>query len=362
MAEDRHQKTEQPTHRKQQKARQRGQVVKSPELQGALILVGGIGALNILGPWIHRQLLGRFATSLEHVAQARVAADTVPALMADWTQWSAFVLAPLLMLMAVGGIASVLWIQGGVVYSADALSPRLERLNPIEGFKRMFSGRILFNFARDIMKLTVTGFVCYVTLVDAIPTIVEQADRSLAFTLSWIGSTTTQLAIKVGSVFLVVGLMDYAYQRRQHFNDLKMSRREVKDEAKDSEGDPIVKGRIKSQQKEMARRRMMMAVPEADVVLTNPTHLAVALKYDPQSMGAPKVVAKGERLIAEKIKSIAREYGVPIVENKPLARSLFKLVPIDAEIPSNLYRAVAEILSYVYRVNKRRKREPAKGI
>ncbi len=355
MAEDRHQKTEQPTHRKQQKARDRGQVVKSPELQGSLLLLTGIGALSVLGPWIHRQLLDRFAFSFHNVAQARVGRDTVPAMVADWTQWSAFVVTPMMVLVALGGIASVLWIQGGFVYSTEALSPKLERLNPIEGFKRMFSGRLLFNFARDILKLAITGLVCYVTLAEAIPTIVERADRTLAETLSWIGSTTVELAMKVGAVFLVVGLMDFAYQRRSHINDLKMSRRELKDEAKESEGDPIVKGRIKSQQKELARRRMMMAVPEADVVLTNPTHLAVALKYDPESMGAPKVVAKGERLIAEKIKSIAREYGVPVVENKPLARSLFKLVPVDAEIPANLYRAVAEVLSYVYRVNKRRR-------
>jgi len=169
---------------------------------------------------------------------------------------------------------------------------------------------------------------------------------------STLGKLSLILAIKISAVLLIVALFDFAFQRFDYATNLKMTKQEVREEMKDTEGNPVLKSRIRQVQREMARRRMMSEIPTADVVVTNPTHIAVALKYDSDEMPAPMVVAKGQRLLAEKIKEIAREHNIPIIENKPLARSLFKLVDVGAYIPNDLYRAVAEILAYIYRLKE----------
>jgi flagellar biosynthetic protein FlhB len=259
----------------------------------------------------------------------------------------------MLALLLIVGIFVGVVIQGGFVFTTHPVRLNMARLNPVTGAMSLFSGRLLFSLFRDGVKVLLIGYVCYSVVKDAIVLTAEMADVHLAATLANVSDMVVSLGLKAGFVLLLLGFLDYAYMRREYYRDLKMTKQEVKDEFKQTEGDPVVRGRMRSMQLEIARRRMMQAVPQADVVLTNPTEIAVALKYEPEIMDAPKVVAKGQRLVAEKIKAIARQFGVPIVEDKFLARSLFKMAEVGEEIPYELYRAVAEVLSYVYRLKGR---------
>jgi flagellar biosynthetic protein FlhB len=296
------------------------------------------------------RMLEKFTGIFENVAETPVTSESVSSILGGWGTWTGGLLSPLLAVLLVTGLFVGALIQGGFVFSLQPLSLNLSRLNPVTGAQNMFSGKMGFGLFRDFIKVLLIGWVCYHGVREAITFTLERADVELAQMLSNISQMVVSLALKAALVLLILGIVDYAYMRRRYFQDLKMTKREVKDEFKQSEGDPLIKGRIRRLQREAAFRRMMQAVPKADVVLTNPTEIAVALKYDGETMNAPQVVAKGQRLIAEKIKALAKEFGVPVVEDRFLARSLFKSTEIGEEIPMELYRAVAEILSYVYRL------------
>jgi flagellar biosynthetic protein FlhB len=205
---------------------------------------------------------------------------------------------------------------------------------------------------RDIIKIILIAIVTYYTVAGWMPKLMTLGDATVGEYATTLGTLALILAIKISIVLLIVALFDFAFQRYDYATNLKMSKQEVKEELKETEGNPQLKGRIRQVQREMARQRMMSEIPKADVVVTNPVHLAVALKYDPKDMPSPMVVAKGQRLIAEKIKEIAKENGVPVIENRPLAQSLFKMVDVGELIPNTLYRAVAEVLAYVYRLKE----------
>ncbi len=349
MANNDQERTEQPTYRKKYKARQKGNVPKSSELRSAILILVSAMALKGLGGYFNVRLVSRFVESLGSATSVSVTAVNLPMIVESWLLWSFYLLAPLFLILSIVAIASCGATQGGFVLTTQALSLNLGKLNPIRGAKNLISATTFFNLLRDMVKIIIITFVCYGVVRDTIAIFVTHADIALCDMLSGAGGLVITLLYRSGLVLLALGLIDMAYQKRKYINDLKMSHREIKDEVKESEGDPLVKGRQRSAAQALARKRMMAAVPDADVVLTNPTEYAVALKYDPDTMSAPLVVAKGRRLIAQKIKEIAREAGVPVIENKYLARMLYRLSSIGGEVPVELYRAVAEVISFVYR-------------
>lgn len=250
----------------------------------------------------------------------------------------------------VGVIIAVLGnvLQQKWMITTKPLKPELSKLSPLNGFKKIFSVRQLFEVGKSIAMLTVIGIVVYATIKDKLGLLFTFYDITLNSALGLIGEVITDLGIRISALFLIVGALDFFYQRHKFKEDMKMSKQEVKDEFKNTEGDPQVKNQIRRKMQEASRRRMMQALPEADVVITNPTHFAVALKYEEGAGKAPMVLAKGADYLAQQIKEKARECKIEIVENKPLARILYNNVDIGAEIPSELYQAVAEVLAYVY--------------
>ena len=238
-------------------------------------------------------------------------------------------------------------IQVGWVVSTKPMQPKLSKINPLNGFKRIFSKETLMELLKSILKLGIIGVIIYTSLKDRLNDIFLLYDLTLEQAIVMAGTLIIDIGIKISFVYLVLGLADYIYQKRKFSEDMKMTKQEVKDEYKNTEGDPQIKSKQRSKMMEVSRRRMMQDVPNADVVITNPTHLAIALKYDAEIKGAPIVVAKGEDYLAARIKEIAKENGVEVVENKPLARMLYQ-VDIGAEIPPELYQPVATILSAIY--------------
>jgi flagellar biosynthetic protein FlhB len=239
-------------------------------------------------------------------------------------------------------------VQVGVVFSSYPIIPRMERINPINGLRRIFSMRSLFELAKALFKIAIISYVGYVTIKARVPELPYLSDMGIAPTIGYIANASFHIFLRTCIALVILAVIDYLYQRWDYERNLMMTLREFREELRATEGDPFMRARIRSMQREVSRRRMLQRVPEADVVLTNPVYLAVALKYEPQEHSAPFVVAKGARLIADKIKQIAVENGVPIVEDPPLTQSIYKAVDIDEEIPEEFYEAVAEILAYIY--------------
>jgi len=259
------------------------------------------------------------------------------------------ILAPILILLGLAGLLINL-AQVGLALSPESIKPQFNKFNIVKGLKRLFSTRTLFSLTRDIIKIIIIGYITYITFRGEMANYIPLADQEVGQIFIFAGHVTIKILLRAAIALLVLAILDYAYQRYDFEKNLKMTKQEIKDELKKYEGDPLIKMRIRRIQREMARARMLHEVRKADVVVTNPTHIAVALKYDAEKMPAPTVVAKGQRLLAEKIKEIAKLAGVPIVENKPLARALFEAVEIGMTVPAKLYRAVAEVLAYVYKL------------
>ncbi|PQP33194.1 flagellar biosynthesis protein FlhB, partial [Desulfobacteraceae bacterium SEEP-SAG10] len=234
--------------------------------------------------------------------------------------------------------------------SGESIIPKLSKIDPIKGFGRLFSKQGFMELFKSLIKLVVVSGIAYITVKSEMNNVAHLGEMELNSIFSYIFMVFFKIFIRCGMAMIVLVIIDYAFQKWEFENRNKMTKQEVKDEFKRTEGDPLIKSRIKSIQMEMARRRMMQAVPEADVVITNPTHIAVALKYDSSAMNAPKLLAKGAGKIAEKIKNLAEEHDIPIVENRELARNLNSLVEIGQEIPPILFQAVAEILAYIYKI------------
>jgi len=258
-------------------------------------------------------------------------------------------LAPFMAGITVIGIGANL-AQTGFLWRRDALQLDPARLDPVKGLGRLWSLRSLTESFKALLKIAAiggTGVLAVRQEMDRFPELTQYELQGLLLAVGWI---TLRAALLMACAAAVIGLLDYAYQRYEWERSLRMTKEEIKEEHRQAEGDPLLRARVRTVQKEMARRRMMAAVPTADVVVTNPTEIAVALQYKPDRMAAPAVVAKGAGFVAARIREIARQHGIPIVENKPVARTLFKLVEIGREVPADLYRAVAEILAFVYRV------------
>lgn len=341
-----------PSQRKLQLARDRGNVAKSADLtSGTLLLTAGI-ALYILGPAAFEQMLLVTRYYFGEFSALPATREYLQPLTAQAVLLTAPIVIPLmLVLMGMGILLNV--SQFGFVFSGQALQPRAERINPIKGFQRLFSLRALVELLKSIVKFIAIGAVVYWAMRDRIPEVL-----SLMHTGAWgaaIGMWTLVWAVwwRVGLAMIAIGILDFAYQRWQYLQDQRMTRQEAQEELRQLEGDPRIRQRVRQIQRQMAMRRMMAEVPEADVVITNPTTYAIALRYDAARMDAPRVVAKGMRLVADRIRDVAVENGVPIVERPELARALFRDVDIDQRIPDALFRAVAEVLAYVYAIDRR---------
>ena len=352
MAEDRSNKTEPATPKRKEEARKKGQVAISRDLSTAVILLSGIGLLAAMLPvGIHKMtdmtrqgltlsfpLAFYEGMSIEQVYEVIIHAGVTVVTLS----------LPIVMgVLVMGGGASLL--QTGLLWRANAIQPDVERISPLKGLSRLFSLRSVMELVKGLLKIAiVTGVGLWVARYDVL-----QIPGLVGFDMGTTLDVSGRLALKVGlavaGAIAVLAGFDYFYQRYEWERSLRMSKEEIKEEHKAAEGDPLIKSRVRTIQRELTKKRMMAAVKTADVVITNPTHLAVALKYDTATMGAPVVVAKGAGLVAERIRELARHHGVPVIEQKFVARTLFKLVEVGKEIPSELYRAVAEILAFVYR-------------
>lgn len=345
-------KTEKPTSRRRQKAREKGQVAKSAELASVAVLMAGLGSLYLFGGYIYHQTSDLLRHILMNAAQVRL--DTTEMGNLSLTVWVFFmkVMAPVMIAVVAAGLLANL-AQVGFLMAPQRLMPDLKKINPLSGFKRWVSLRSLVDTFKNVAKLTIVGWVAYRTVAGEWDTLPHLGDMDLAAAMVYLVGVCFRIFWRCVLAMLVLALLDWAYQKYDYEKNLKMSKQEVKDEFKQSEGDPMVKSRIRSIQREAAKKRMMGAIPQADVVVTNPTHYAVALAYRAGEMDAPQVVAKGMNRIAAKIKQVAAEAGVPIIEDKALAQSLYKQVEVGQSIPYDLYEAVATILAHVYRSKNR---------
>ncbi len=352
MAEDPEgsgEKTEEPTSRKLEKAREEGQVPKSLEIPSVFVILSSAASLYFFGFFTYKSLTGVMIDTLSFKSIPTLTKfEIINIFGANIRQFLIACLPVMIAAVVMGLIAN--FAQVGFSVSWKALEPKLSKLNPITGFKEKFSSRALVEFIKSILKITIIFTVVYLALMGEMNRILGLYDTSVAQILMVILKITFTIFLKVGIIMLIVAILDYVYQKWKFTDDQKMTKKELKDEARQTEGDPHVKARIRQLQVEAARKRMMADVPEADVVVTNPTRLAIALKYDRMVMDAPGVVAKGAGPVAANIKRIAKENNIPLVENKELARNLYKEVGIGESIPSKFFQTVAELLAYVYKL------------
>ena len=299
-----------------------------------------------------RMLTDMTRSYLENAATLRIDHNNATTLMMTATlQAGAFFMPFMLIIGSAAILANV--AQVGFKLSDYPITPRLEKLNPITGFKRMFSARALAELVKSMLKLFMVGLIAYLTIRAEFDKLVSLSNVDVWGAWAFFGKLCFTLGMRVAIAFLALGLADYGFQRYQFEQDIKMTKEEVRQELKDFEGDPQIRARIRRIRRQMAVSRMMAEVPRAAVVVTNPTSLAIALQYETESMAAPIVAAKGARLMADRIREIAAENGVPIVENVPLAQMLYKSVEVGGYIPERLYRTVAEVLAYVYQIDRR---------
>ena len=353
-------KTEEPTARRLQEARDKGQVARSQEVSHWFMILAFALIMSLLAPAAARSLLAILKGFIEQPHAIQVDAEGLGDLVGGLMFDIAVILAlPMVIIFSAAVMGS--FIQIGMVFSIEPLKPKLSKISPWAGLKRLFSSRALVEFAKGIGKLCIVGLVVFllvwpqrdvIPLVPTLPMIeFLELERGLA----------VRILFGVVAVMTVLAILDFMYQRLQHHKQLRMTKQEVKDELKQSEGDPMIKARLRQIRMERARRRMMAAVPEADVVVTNPTHYAVAMRYDADTMPAPRVTAKGIDEVARRIRQVAEKSGVPVVENPPLAQALYGSVELEAEIPPEHYKAVAEVIGYVMRLKGRLRPGQAAG-
>ncbi|MEW6426834.1 MAG: flagellar biosynthesis protein FlhB [Thermodesulfobacteriota bacterium] len=345
-------KTEEPTARRLKDARDKGDIAKSMEIPSALVLLSSILTLYGFSTFFMEQFYRMLKHYLTNLHAVPLGLGDMSALTLEGMRFSLVTAGPVMLVVLVVGLLANVG-QFGFLFTTEKLTPKLSKIDPIQGFARMFSLQMLANSVKSIMKVVIIGYVAYREIMRALPGLNPLMDQEVLQIAGFIGQVSFRIFLKAALILIVLAMFDYAFQRWEFMKKMRMTKQEMKEEAKQTEGDPHVKGRIRAIQMEMARRRMMEEVPKADVVITNPTRLAIALRYDSMSMHAPKVVAKGAGAIAQRIREVAREHGVPLVENKPLAQALFKQVKIDDYVPENLFQAVAEVLAYVYGLKRK---------
>ncbi|MBX3327404.1 MAG: flagellar biosynthesis protein FlhB [Nitrospira sp.] len=352
MADDLGDKTEPATPKRKEEARRQGQVAVSRDVSTAAVLLGGVGLLGAMLPVGLQKMteMTRQGLTLSFPGEwyRDISIDQVyTILIQTGVTVGALSLPIVLGIVALGSLATLL--QTGLLWRTTAFKLDWSRINPAKGFSRLASLRSLVELVKGLLKIAIiTGIGLWVTRHDVLR-VPELIQVELSAVLPLAGSLAFKIGLAVSGAIALLAVLDYAYQRYEWERSLRMSKQEIKEEQKAAEGDPLIKSRVRTAQRELIKKRMLAAVKTADVVITNPTHLAVALKYDTATMTAPVVVAKGAGVLAERIRELARHHSVPVVENKFVARTVFKLVDVGKEIPQDLYRAVAEILAFVYR-------------
>lgn len=345
-------RTEDPTPQRREDFRKRGQVAQTRELGSVLVLFMSLLAMWLLGRFFLQQLSDVFTKSFtEYVVTSSRQEDWFMAVKFAATR-SAFIVVPLAVLLWVVNVAATV-LQIGFLSSEEALKFDLNKIDPVAGFQKIFSLRALVEGLKAIIKMSLVGCIVYVIITGEVKTVPQLVNYDVLSLLSYIGVLFLKLFGWVGLFMIGLAGSDYFFQRWELEKKMRMTKQEIKEEVKSREGDPLVRARVRKLQRELANRRMMDDVKKADVIITNPTHIAVALQYS-KTMVAPKIIAKGAGEVAERIKQKAKEFNIPIVENKPLARTIFKTLKIGQIIPRELYTAVAEVLSYIFKLKKKR--------
>ncbi len=346
-------KTEPATEKKLQDARKEGQVAKSREIANGL---GLLALFLVLKLWVGNmgtQLLSLFSDVYNRIPEVVtfwhgfMPTNDTRIIFQNMVLETVIIIAPILLVGFVIAFVSDV-VQVGWKPTGKPMQPKFSKINPISGFKKIFSVNAVVELIKSIAKIGLIIYICYGYLKDKWELLYVLYDMPLLQALQLAAETVTDLGIRVAAVYMIIALADYIYQRVKFSNDMKMTKQEIKEEYKQQEGDPQIKGKIRQKMREVSQRRMMQELPKADVVITNPTHYAVAIKYDPEVADAPIVLAKGEDYLAARIKEVAKENKIEIVENKPLARMLYANVDVGQAVPPELYQAVAEVLAFVY--------------
>lgn len=346
-------RTEQATPRRKEEARKKGQVLRSTEVSSFAVLAASLLGLLAFGPMMASSLGRLAAHHFQNATQIDISMATLPSLTAGWMlEFARAALAPALVALVAGTGVAIL--QVGWKPSFESLEVKWERFNVVSGAARLFGKRSLFQMVRDVLKLGLIAVAAYYAINTERERFPLLIDLSAAQTASMLGAMSLRVGFKITAALMVIAAIDFAWQKWDFEKNLRMTRQEIKEETRQLEGDPQIKSRIRHIQREMSRRRMMDEVAQADVVVTNPTHLAVALKYRRDMDAAPVVVAKGADYLAARIREIAEEHGIPVIENQPLARSLYRLVKIGVEIPETLFEAAAAVLAMAYRMKDER--------
>jgi flagellar biosynthetic protein FlhB len=319
-------KTEKATPKKRQDLRKKGQVNQSRELPSILLLLALFLSMRVFGPFVYRELVATFQFFMQESLSSVDFGSSGDVMR----------------------IASYSLLQVGFMFTLEPLKPKFSKLNPLSGIKRMFSARSFFEMLKAVAKVGMVLWVAWAAISAELGTLANLMDLDFRSSIGYMANLVLDVSLKVCFALLVIAAVDFAFQYRQHEKEIRMTKQEIKEEYKQMEGSPEIKSRIRQKQREISMRRMMQEVPKADVVITNPTHLAVAIRYLPQDGDAPIVLAKGADFMAARIRDIARENGVRLVENKPLAQALYQQVEVGKPVPPELYKAVAEVLAFVY--------------
>ncbi len=342
-------KTEKATPKKRQDLRKKGQVNQSREVPATLLLLCMFLSMRLFGPFIIRETMATFSFFFAEMTASTSLEDPneIMRLFTYALLQTAKMAGPFFLIaMLIGALGSI--VQVGFMFTLDPLIPKFSKLNPFTGLKRMFSSRSLFEMLKSIGKVILVIWVAWSSISAELGNMAGLMDLDLKSIIAYMLKVTLDISIKVCFALLIIAVLDFAFQFRQHEKEIRMTKQEIKEEYKQMEGSPEIRQRIKQKQREISMRRMMQEVPKADVVITNPTHFAVAIKYDPALGEAPVVLAKGADFLAARIREIATANHVRLVENRPLAQALYSQVDIGKPVPPELYKAVAEVLAFVY--------------
>lgn len=343
------QRTEPATPKRREEARNKGQIAQSREVNTVFVLLSSLTVFYFLGKGMVINIQNLLYTLLKSSGRKEFVAEDFCSYMTFISGKLLIILLPLFAVVIISGILAQI-IQVGFLATLEPLKPSFSKINPMSGFKRLFSKKSIETLVKSVLKIFGLALCAYFAVKDEFSNISSMVNFEASELVIYAGEISFRIFKYTIGLLIVIAAADYLFIKKEYEDELKMTKEEIKQEFKQREGDPLIKSRIRSIQRELARKRMMEDVPKADVVITNPTHIAVALLYEPVKSGAPRIVAKGQGYMAERIKEIARRSSVPIVENKPLARTLFKLADVGMEVPPSLYKSVAEVLAYLYRL------------
>jgi flagellar biosynthesis protein FlhB len=360
MAETFQEKTEPATPRRREEARKQGRIGRSTDLTAAVVVMGALVLLHVMG----RSILGRLiGVTRQCLGDAEAAVDPGAAgatVLALFREFAAILLPLMLVVLVLAMLAS--FVQVGPLLTFKPMTPSLDKLNPVNGLKRMFSGRALMQLVMGLAKMSLLGAVAWWTISSRLDMLVAAPTLNHLAVVAVSAELIFTLGVRLGVLLLLLAIIDLVYQRWKTERDMRMTRQEIREELKRMDGDPLLKRRRREVQMQLHMQRIRSAIPKADVVVTNPTELAVVIRYDERTMNAPRVTAKGADHLARRIRELAIAHGVPIVERRPLAQALYRSVQVGQEIPAEFYRAVAEILAYVYELTGRSRQRSAAGM